>query len=147
MVPSARARARAESALQSGSAPERRAAYTVLGALADPKAVALFTAEVEKLTRGEVAAEVSLELIQAAESKDSAPLHIALDARKAQETDAALARWVESMEGGDAARGDLCCCSVAAADGDAFLLFFLLSFSAREFADGCWVSSVARDAA
>ncbi|MCH2105190.1 MAG: HEAT repeat domain-containing protein [Planctomycetes bacterium] len=102
----AQALARAESALQSGSAPERRAAYTVLGALADPKAAALLTTEVEKLTRGEVAAEVSLELIQAAESKDSAPLHAALDARKAQETDAALARWVESMEGGDALRGE-----------------------------------------
>ncbi|MEC9052661.1 MAG: hypothetical protein VX747_09380, partial [Actinomycetota bacterium] len=102
----AQALARAAGALEAGSLPERRAAYTVLGALADPKAAALLTTEVEKLTRGEVAAEVSLELIQAAESKDSAPLHIALDARKAQETDAALARWVESMEGGDAARGE-----------------------------------------
>ena len=102
----AQALARAEGALEEGSVPERRAAYTVLGALADPKAAALLTAEVEKLTRGEVAAEVSLELIQAAESKDSAPLHLALDARKAQETDAALARWVESMEGGDAAQGE-----------------------------------------
>ena len=102
----AQALARAEAALTAGSTPERRAAYTVLGALADPKAAALLTAEVLKLTRGEVAAEVSLELMRAAESKDSEPLHLALDARKAQETDAALARWVESMEGGDAARGE-----------------------------------------
>jgi putative heme-binding domain-containing protein len=101
----AQALARAEAALTEGSMPERRAAYTVLGALADPKAALLLTAEVQKLTRGEVAAEVSLELMQAAESKDSEPLHLALDAHKAQETDAALARWVESMEGGDAARG------------------------------------------
>ena len=98
--------ARAEAALQAGSLPERRAAYTVLGALVDPKAAALLTNEVEKLTRGEVVPEAALELIQAAESKDSTPLRLALEARKAQETDAALSRWIESLEGGDAARGE-----------------------------------------
>ena len=98
--------ARAEAALQADSLPERRAAYTVLGALLDPKAAALLTTEVEKLTRGEVVPEAALELIQAAESKDSTPLRLALEARKAQETDAALSRWIESLEGGDASRGE-----------------------------------------
>ena len=103
----AQALTRAEGALfQGGSLPERRAAYTILGALAAPKAAALLTTEFEKLTRGELDPQVALELIQGAESKDSDALRALLKEHKAKEEDAALARWVHSLEGGDAARGE-----------------------------------------
>jgi quinoprotein glucose dehydrogenase len=96
----------AESALSTNDIAVRRAAYTVLGALADPQTIELLTAEVLRLSRGEVPAAVSLELIRAAESKDSEALRTALASRKAAETDAALAKWIDSLEGGDAERGE-----------------------------------------
>jgi quinoprotein glucose dehydrogenase len=99
--------ARAEDALfQGGSVPERRAAYTILGALTDQKAETLLSDEIQKLMRGQLDPRVALELIQGTEAKDSDRLRALLKERKAQEEDAALARWTHSLEGGDAARGE-----------------------------------------
>jgi len=98
--------ARAEAALTDGSLPERRAAYTVLGALSEPRSVELLTTQLTRLNQGEIKADSSLELVRAAEAKDSDALRALLRERKAQEEDAALARWSHSLEGGDAARGE-----------------------------------------
>lgn len=72
----------------------------------DPAADALLVRELTKLDAGLVPAEVALDLVVASEKRDTPELKTLLEARATKRAvDEKLARYADSVYGGDAARG------------------------------------------
>jgi quinoprotein glucose dehydrogenase len=95
-----------ESALREGEISERRAAYGALGELKDDFSSKLLTAEMDKLARGLVPAELALDLRNALDERG-----IALSSRLKEEARARksalppMAEYLDSLFGGDAHLG------------------------------------------
>ncbi|WP_165248823.1 PVC-type heme-binding CxxCH protein [Paludisphaera soli] len=101
-----RAVAEAASVLESGSTPEKQAAFALLGTAPGAKADDVLGGWLAKLQAGEVPAEVRLDLAEAAAKRESAEVKAALarlDA--ARPADDPLAAYRDALVGGDAARG------------------------------------------
>lgn len=95
-----------EAALRGGEIGERRAAYRVVGDLRDEFSSLLLAAEMDKLARGLVPAELTLDLANALESRGSTLTPALRDqalARQAALPD--LAKYLDSLFGGDAQAG------------------------------------------
>jgi len=88
------------------SVAERRVAYAGLARMKDAAADALLVRELTKLDAGLVPAEVALDLVVACEKRDVPELKELVEARAAKRAiDAPIARYADSVYGGDAARG------------------------------------------
>lgn len=95
-------------ALEAGDWSERAVAYGILGELGTPEADALLVHEMKRARNDLVPAEVTLELVLAAEARaaEAAELRTLLDERLARRgADAELAPWLDTLFGGDAAAG------------------------------------------
>jgi quinoprotein glucose dehydrogenase len=102
----AKSRSLVEFAALEGSRDERRVAYEALAALDDGGVDALLAAEVDGLRAGLVPAEVALDLVQAAEKRESSTVKAALARlRELRALDPRLAPWLDSLYGGDKERG------------------------------------------
>ncbi|MEI7687267.1 MAG: HEAT repeat domain-containing protein [Planctomycetota bacterium] len=98
-----RGRKELEAALEASNLRERQAAYRSLGAL---KAVPPLTAAMDKLVAGNLAPEVRLDVLVAAQkSKDVALLKLVDEYKKTFPKDDALAPYRIALNGGDADRG------------------------------------------
>ena len=90
----------------SGSVAERRVAYAALARLSDERSLQLLATELEKLDAGLVPAEAALDLVMACEQRKAPLLQSLLDARAGRRArDPKLARYLDSLHGGDAQRG------------------------------------------
>jgi quinoprotein glucose dehydrogenase len=90
----------------SGSVAERRVAYAALARLSDERSLQLLATELEKLDAGLVPSEAALDLITACEQRNAPLLQSQLEARAARRArDPKLARYLDSLHGGDAQRG------------------------------------------
>ena len=95
-----------EAALERGEVEDLRGAYESLALLASSPSDARLTLELERLEAQIVPAEVALDLVQAAEQRDDPALVAALAARTRRRAAAGTAAaWLDSLYGGDAARG------------------------------------------
>jgi quinoprotein glucose dehydrogenase len=95
-----------EEAALHGSVDERRVAYSLFAELADPRVDALVASELRRYTAGLVPREVALDLVELAEARQDAAVADSLaKLRSLREVDAALATFVDSLHGGDKARG------------------------------------------
>ncbi len=89
-----------------GEIAERRAAYRLLAARPEPASAALLAAELARLEAGLVPAELALDLIEACRGQGAPELGARLDRRAAARTaDPELAPWLDTLFGGEAARG------------------------------------------
>jgi quinoprotein glucose dehydrogenase len=90
----------------SGSVAERRVAYAGLARLADEASAGLLARELARLDAGLVPHEAGLDLVLACERRGGEPLAGKLAARaEPRAADPRLARYLDSLHGGDAARG------------------------------------------
>lgn len=95
-----------EEAALHGSVDERRVAYSLFEDLAEPRVDALVASELRRHAAGLLPREVALDLIELAEARHDAAVTDALATlRGLREVDAALATFVDSLHGGDKARG------------------------------------------
>jgi quinoprotein glucose dehydrogenase len=95
-----------EEAALHGSVDERRVAYSLFAELADPRVDALVVSELRRHTAGLLPREVALDLVELAEARQDAAVADSLaKLRSLREVDAALASFVDSLHGGDKARG------------------------------------------
>ena len=92
--------------LRGGTVGELRSAYTILGRLGTPEADSLLAEELDRLQADLVPDEVALELVRAAELRDTEILRLKLE-RHAQTRmrDLALGPYLDSIWGGDAEAG------------------------------------------
>lgn len=89
-----------------GSVAERRVAYAGLARLSDEASSALLARELAKLDAGLVPDEAGLDLVLACERRGGEALAARLAARsQPRAVDQKLARYLDSLHGGDAARG------------------------------------------
>ena len=92
--------------LERGEWPERRTAYRALGTLDHPEAEALLVHELDRLAADLVPAEVTLDLVLAAEARGGTELERRLEAHRApRAADPELAPWLDGLFGGDRAAG------------------------------------------
>jgi quinoprotein glucose dehydrogenase len=92
--------------LARGERAERRAAYRLLGGIDHAEARRLLAGELEKLNQDLIPAELALDLVLAAERQDAESLAPWLAQHRAPRlADPALAPWLDSLFGGDAAEG------------------------------------------
>ncbi len=92
--------------LEHGEPSERRAAYRILAERAEPDCAALLAAELGKLEAGELPPELALDLVLACERQGAPELRARLARRQAARAqDPVLAPWLDTLAGGDAARG------------------------------------------
>jgi quinoprotein glucose dehydrogenase len=116
-----------QKAAVSGSRDERRVAFAALAKLPDLRADDLLARELSRLSAGFVPAEVALDLVLAAEQRDTDVVaHPLAELLARREGDPALAPFLDSLYGGDSARGralfrgktELQCLRCHVADGD-----------------------------
>jgi len=95
-----------ESILQSGSTEERQTAYRLLGQMEDPSAQSILTAQMDLLLSDNIAKEVELDLVLAAESVKSGALNEKLTTYQAKkEKSDSVSVYRESLYGGSADEG------------------------------------------
>jgi putative membrane-bound dehydrogenase-like protein len=93
------------SVIAKGSTQEKQSAIATLGRLEGPRAREALAGLVTQLTRGDVPAEVQLEVEEAVDSSGSAPLRAALDRRHAANGTGSVAAFGAALAGGNAQRG------------------------------------------
>ncbi|HYV39343.1 MAG TPA: HEAT repeat domain-containing protein, partial [Gemmataceae bacterium] len=93
-------------ALDNGDTIDRQGAFAILADLKQPEATALLVSWLDKLVAKKVPADIQLDLLEAAEKNKAYALTGLLSQYEAQrsKTDP-LAKWSESLEGGDAEIG------------------------------------------
>lgn len=92
--------------LERGEPSERRAAYRILAASVEPASAALLASELDRLEAGALPAELALDLVLACEIQGTSELRARLARRQAARSDdPVLAPWLDTLAGGDAARG------------------------------------------
>lgn len=93
-------------AARHGAIEERRVAYTALAALKDPRVDTLFTVEVARHIAGLIPPEVALDLVLAAEQRsDESVKSVLANLAAVRSIDPASAPFIDSLHGGDKARG------------------------------------------
>jgi quinoprotein glucose dehydrogenase len=93
-------------AARHGAIEERRVAYSALAAIDDPRVDALFTVEIARHIGGLVPPEVALDLVVAAEKRsDSSVKTVLANLAAVRAIDPLSAPFVDSLHGGDKARG------------------------------------------
>lgn len=98
---------RLDRVLTQGTLPERRSAYTVLRKLPGDEADRLIADELVRLRAGLISPELRLDLVLAAEQRESSLVSSLLDAHRAAANalDAAIAPYLDGLDGGDPAKG------------------------------------------
>jgi quinoprotein glucose dehydrogenase len=95
-----------QKALESGETVERQNALATLAALDDPRVDAILSAWLDKLLAGDVAAEIQLDLLEAAAKRKSGDVQERLAKYEAgRAADDPLAAYRATLQGGDAERG------------------------------------------
>lgn len=95
-----------QKALKSGETVERQNALATLAALDDPRVDTILAAWLDKLLTGDVAAEIQLDLLEAAAKRKSGDVQKRLAKYEAgRAADAPLAAYRATLQGGDAERG------------------------------------------
>jgi len=93
-------------AARHGAIEERRVAYSALAALKDPRVDTLFTVEVARHIAGLIPPEVALDLLLAAEQRsDESVKSVLANLAAVRGIDPAAAPFIDSLHGGDKARG------------------------------------------
>jgi quinoprotein glucose dehydrogenase len=92
-------------AARKGERAERRTAYRILAELASEEADAALVEAFEALARDELPGELALDLVAAAEARDTPRLNALLEAHRSGRSDEVLAPFVDGLLGGDAERG------------------------------------------
>jgi quinoprotein glucose dehydrogenase len=93
-------------AARHGAIEERRVAYSALADMNDPRVDALFTVELARHIGGLVPPEVALDLVLAAEKRsDSSVKRVLTNLAAVRAIDPLSASFVDSLHGGDKARG------------------------------------------
>jgi len=93
-------------AARHGAIEERRVAYSALAALKDPRVDTLFTVEVARHIAGLIPPEVALDLVLAAEQRsDESVKSVLANLAAVRGIDPASAPFLDSLHGGDKARG------------------------------------------
>jgi quinoprotein glucose dehydrogenase len=97
---------RLDGILSDGELPERRAAYAILGKTHTPEAVEMLLSELRALRRDEIAPELALDLILAAEANgDESVIEGLHHVAALRNEDSALTPYLDSFFGGDAQAG------------------------------------------
>jgi quinoprotein glucose dehydrogenase len=92
--------------LTGGTTSEKQSAFATLGGVQDPAADKLLLEWLDKLIAGQVAAEVQLDVIEAADKRSSEAVKSKLAAYQASKPkDDPLAAFRETLQGGNAAEG------------------------------------------
>lgn len=92
--------------LQDGSTGEQQAAYLSLANIKAPEAYAVFAKQLQKLIDGNIAPEVQLELVSAAEKIEAADVKTLLETyQNSKNKDEPVEVYRESLYGGDAMAG------------------------------------------
>lgn len=92
--------------LESGTLPERQAVFASLGALQNTAADQLLIQWLDRLLTGQVPADCQLDLLEAARSRDVPDIKQRLSQYEtSRDTADPLAVWLETLHGGNAARG------------------------------------------
>ncbi|QDU05095.1 Quinoprotein glucose dehydrogenase B precursor [Gimesia chilikensis] len=95
-----------EQAIESGQTSEKQGAIETLAEMQIPEATTILTKWMQRLVKQEVPAEIQLDLLKAAALKKSPELDQLRDQFEAQRPEGdALANYLESLSGGNAARG------------------------------------------
>lgn len=95
-----------EQAIESGQTSEKQGAIETLAEMQIPEATTILTKWMQRLIKQEVPAEIQLDLLKAAALKKSPELDQLHDQFEAQRPEGdALANYLESLSGGNAARG------------------------------------------
>jgi putative heme-binding domain-containing protein len=93
-------------AARHGAIEERRVAYSALAALKDPRVDTLFTVELARHIAGLIPPEVALDLVLAAEQRsDESVKSVLANLAAVRGIDPASAPFIDSLHGGDKARG------------------------------------------
>ncbi|SMO62837.1 HEAT repeat domain-containing protein [Fodinibius sediminis] len=94
------------SVLNNGSISEQQSAIMALGSMESPEAVRVLKDQFSKLINGTLPRGIQLELVQAADSADAKPLDEMLKQyNSAREEDNIVAKYQETLYGGNAERG------------------------------------------
>lgn len=97
---------RLEARIAAGPIAERQGTLRTLGTLASPAADGLISAWLDRLIEGQVPPEIQLDLLEASRRRDRAEIRRKLSAyESAKPKDNAVARYSETLMGGDAAAG------------------------------------------
>lgn len=94
-----------EKTIETAPIGEQQAAFINLGAIQDPGADAFITKWLGKLTAGEAPQELGLEIVQAATGREADNVKAALAAYQAKKGNSPVARFQESLVGGNAENG------------------------------------------
>jgi putative heme-binding domain-containing protein len=93
-------------AARHGAIEERRVAYSALAGLKDPRVDTLFTVELARHIAGLIPPEVALDLVLAAEQRsDESVKSVLANLAAVRAIDPASAPFIDSLHGGDKARG------------------------------------------
>ncbi len=97
---------RVPAVLENGEWAEQRVAYRILGAADSPEADAILAGQLDLLLADLVPAELSLDLVLAAEQREDAGVRQRLDEHLARrDLDGELGPWLDALVGGDAGVG------------------------------------------
>ena len=94
-----------EKTIETAPIGERQAAFLNLGAIRDPKADAFIAQWVGKLAAGDAPRELGLEIVQAAAGREADSVKTALAAYQAKQGTSPVAKFQESLVGGNAENG------------------------------------------
>lgn len=95
-----------DKALDQGDKAERQSAFTILGGMAGPEADALVVRWLQKLLAGQVAPEIQLDLLEAAQKREAPEIRKLVDRYEAaRPKDDPIGAYRESLAGGDRRKG------------------------------------------